>query len=131
MILVIGGAFQGKLEYVRKTFKGGTGPVAEGESCTPEEVRQVSVVNHFHLLVKRLVEQGGDPHEAARKMLEINPDLIIISNELGCGVVPVTPFDRAYREAAGRVCCELAARAAEVHRVVCGLGQVIKAGGNP
>lgn len=128
MILVIGGAFQGKLEYVRKTFAAGAGAVAEGESCTPEEIRGAAVLNHFHLLVKRLVEQGEDPHEMARKMLEANPDLIIISNELGYGVVPVTPFDRAYREAAGRVCCELAAQATEVHRVVCGLGQVIKAG---
>lgn len=127
MILVIGGAFQGKLEYVKKTFESGTGPVAEGESCTLEDIRGAAVVNHFHLLIKRLVEQGEDPHETARKMLEANPDLIIISNELGYGVVPVTPFDRAYREAAGRVCCELAARAKEVHRVVCGLGQVIKA----
>lgn len=128
MILVIGGAFQGKLEYVRKTFAVGAGAVAEGESCTLEEIRQAAVVNHFHLLVKRMVEQGEDPHEMARKMLEANPDLIIISNELGYGVVPVTTFDRAYREAAGRVCCELAAWATEVHRVVCGLGQVIKAG---
>ena len=127
MILVIGGAFQGKLEYVRKNFAAGTGSVAEGESCTLEEIRQAAVVNHFHLLVKRLVEQGEDPHEMARKMLEANPDLIIISNELGYGVVPATPFDRAYREAAGRVCCELAAQAKEVHRVVCGLGQIIKA----
>ena len=128
MILVIGGAFQGKLEYVRKTFAAGTGAVAEGESCTLEEIREAAVLNHFHLLVKRLVEKGEDPHEMARKMLEVNPDLIVIGNELGYGVVPVTPFDRAYREAAGRVCCELAARAAEVHRVVCGLGQIIKAG---
>lgn len=126
MILVIGGAYQGKLEYVRTTFAAGTGPVADGENCTQEEMRQASVVNHFHLLVKRMVEQGEDPHEMARRMVDDNPDLVVISNELGYGVVPVTPFDRAYREAAGRVCCELAARAKEVHRVVCGLGQVIK-----
>lgn len=126
MILVIGGAFQGKLEYVRTHFAAGTGPVADGADCTPEEIRHAAVLNHFHLLVRRLLEEGTDPHAAVAQMLSDHPDLIIISNELGYGVVPMEAFDRTYRETVGRVCCELAARAETVHRVVCGLGQIIK-----
>ena len=59
---------------------------------------------------------------------EKNPDVVILSNELGYGVVPVDQFDRAYREKTGRVCCKVAQAAQEVHRVVCGLGTVIKHG---
>ena len=35
-------------------------------------------------------------------------------------------FDRAYREAVGRICTKLAAYSDEVTRVVCGIGTVIK-----
>ena len=37
-------------------------------------------------------------------------------------------INRAYREKTGRVCCQAARRASEVHRVVCGIGTVIKHG---
>ena len=66
----------------------------------------------------------------AEELAKKNPEVILISNELGYGVVPVDPFDRQYREAVGRTCEKLAAFAEEVHRVVCGLGLVIK-GKNP
>ena len=51
-----------------------------------------------------------------------------MTNELGYGVVPTDSFDRAYREKTGRVCCRIAKEADEVHRVVCGIGTVIKHG---
>ena len=92
MILVIGGAYQGKLNYVCQTFHVEKSRAADGESCSPEEIRRAAVLNHFHLLVKRLVKEGKDPFEAVRQILAENPDLIIISNELGYGVVRWTPL---------------------------------------
>ncbi|MCI9019059.1 MAG: cobinamide kinase, partial [Lachnospiraceae bacterium] len=53
-------------------------------------------------------------------------EAVIVVNELGSGVVPIDAFDRNYRETTGRICCELAKKAREVHRVVCGIGMVIK-----
>ena len=50
----------------------------------------------------------------------------MITNELGSGVIPADPFDRQWREASGRAACDLAKYAAQVHRVVCGIGTVIK-----
>ena len=55
-----------------------------------------------------------------------NPDVILVSQEVGYGVVPVDAFDRKYREAVGRVCTKLAAYSHKVTRVVCGIGTVIK-----
>ena len=51
---------------------------------------------------------------------------IVIATEVGGGVVPVDPEERAAREAAGRLSCLLAARADTVVRVCCGLPQVLK-----
>ena len=52
--------------------------------------------------------------------------MIIVCREVGCGIVPMDAFEREYRETVGRVCTELAAMSEEVHRVLCGVGTVIK-----
>lgn len=51
---------------------------------------------------------------------------IVIATEVGGGVVPTDPAERAAREAAGRLSCLLAERADTVVRVCCGLPQVLK-----
>ena len=60
------------------------------------------------------------------KLIEKNPEVILISDEVGYGVVPVDAFDREYREAVGRTCTRLASFSSRVTRVVCGVGTVIK-----
>ena len=55
-----------------------------------------------------------------------NPEICIVTNELGYGVVPIEPFDRKWREKTGRICTELAAKADSVTRVVCGIGILLK-----
>ena len=57
---------------------------------------------------------------------EGNPDIVVVSQEVGYGVVPMDAFDRKYREAVGRVCTGLASKSKKVTRVVCGIGTVIK-----
>lgn len=47
--------------------------------------------------------------------------VVIVSNELGLGLVPAEPHARAFRDVAGRVNQQLAAEADEVHLVVSGL----------
>ena len=51
---------------------------------------------------------------------------VITLTEVGGGVVPTDPAQRAAREAAGRLGCLLAARADTVVRVFCGLPLVLK-----
>ncbi|MCI8730554.1 MAG: adenosylcobinamide kinase [Lachnospiraceae bacterium] len=124
MELIIGGAYQGKWEYAKKLF-----PQAvwvSGENCTLEELLAAEGVYDFHNFLGRQMEQGADLEKLPELILEKNPGLVIVSDEVGYGVVPIDAGDRAFREAVGRVCCELAARAQRVHRVVCGIGTVIK-----
>ena len=65
---------------------------------------------HFHEWVKKGLEKSGFG-EFSRENSGKNPDLIVISNELGYGVVPIDAFDRKYRESTGRLCTQLAAKA--------------------
>ncbi len=59
-------------------------------------------------------------------MIKENRKAVIISNEIGYGIVPIDKFERRYRELTGRICCEIAKESKEVHRVICGIGTIIK-----
>lgn len=141
MILVIGGAYQGKEEYVKKRL------LAELSEKFPDT--EYVVENAWHLKIKEQMKAGEDPMEAAKALLETTEGrnglqengsfqtgisgspqngriLVVICDEVGYGVVPVDAFERAFREKVGRVCCYFAKEAQQVIRVVCGVGNRIK-----
>ncbi|HIS07715.1 MAG TPA: bifunctional adenosylcobinamide kinase/adenosylcobinamide-phosphate guanylyltransferase [Candidatus Choladocola avistercoris] len=126
MILVTGGCFQGKKEYAFRQFGIRPEDAADGASCPLEAIYEAGMLYHFHEYIRRLMQEGRE--FSLEELLERNPQIVLVTNELGYGVVPVDQFDRAYREKTGRVCCKVAQAAQEVHRVVCGLGTVIKHG---
>lgn len=55
-----------------------------------------------------------------------NADLVIVSNEVGLGIVPGNALSRQFREAQGRLNIALAAQADCVVQVVAGLPMVLK-----
>ena len=129
MKLIIGGSYQGKLNYVLEKEELKLTDVFDGGAHKLEEVYEKSVLNHFHLLIGRLMEKEYNIDiimEEIESILTVNPNIIIITNELGCGIVPMDKQDRVYREVTGRICCKLAKRADRVYRVVCGIGTLIK-----
>ena len=52
--------------------------------------------------------------------------VVIVSNELGLGLVPADPLTRTFRDLAGRVNQQIAAGADEVHLIVSGLSLRLK-----
>ncbi len=126
MKLIIGGAFQGKKEYAREHFSLSKEEMIDGKDAEYEDIFHCRCMYHFHEWVKKGLEKKWDFENLAEKIQKENPNLIVISNELGYGVVPVSAFDRKYREGTGRLCTQLAAKSQQVIRVVCGLGMVIK-----
>ncbi|NCC01423.1 MAG: adenosylcobinamide kinase [Clostridia bacterium] len=126
MWLISGGAYQGKLEYVLTKKQISFDDIIDGENCDFQDLLEKPLVTHFHLWVKRMLLEKKDVAALVDQIIQENQDIIIIVNELGCGIVPIDAFDREYRETTGRICCRLAKDATEVHRVVCGIGMVIK-----
>lgn len=125
MHLIIGGAFQGKLDYAKKIYPGLHW--ADGEVCTPEEVETCDGIYHFEQYVKRLLKSEEKPEKRIEELLlKTRRIRVIIGNEVGYGLVPVDTFERKYRETVGRICTKLAADATSVTRVVCGIGVRIK-----
>ena len=64
--------------------------------------------------------------EDARAILAGRPEIAIICDEVGNGIVPMDAFEREYRERLGRFLIEVAKRADRVERIMCGIGQRIK-----
>jgi len=126
MWLITGGAFQGKMDYALSQTGIQAEKVIDGATCEVFELLDKPLVNHFHLWIYRMLQEGKDINEALNQILQKNPNIVIVVDELGCGIVPIEAFDRNYREITGRVCCLLAENAKEVHRVICGLGMVLK-----
>lgn len=154
MEVYFGGAFQGKLEYVLE--KKGCLKVADGAECSLKDIKEAQVLNHLHLYIKRLTYKEGAAYnttvddtitaddtitvdttaktmsaaEIINDIYEANPDIILICDEVGGGIVPLKKEDRIYREAVGRALCCAVKKSDRVERVMCGIGQCLKCDGS-
>ena len=127
MKLVIGGTAQGKLEYILLKYDAQKNMVWDGVLPNDRKLnKNIVIINHFHQWVKSRMVSGGCPEDEIMSFLDCNEDCIIICDEIGNGIVPIDPFERQYRERTGRLLVQLAMRAEEVERIICGIGQKIK-----
>lgn len=122
--IIIGGAFQGKAQYATKIYPGLE--LTDGINCSLDEIENCVAINKFHSFTRRWLLEGRTK-EALLTILENNRSLqLLISDEIGYGLVPIDDFEREHREFHGRVMTELAEQADCVERVVCGIPQRIK-----
>lgn len=124
MEMIIGGAFQGKSAYAKNQY-----PDIQwksGKDIEEETLMEAKGVLDFHEYIRKELKEGRTVAGLAEKLTERNPDLILVCDEVGYGVVPVDAFDREYRETVGRICTKLAGASKRVVRIVCGIGTVIK-----
>lgn len=117
MILVIGGMGQGKLAAVLRN----TEYTEKDVTCTPGECKPV--LNNLQKAVRSALAEGKTQEQI---FAELAGHAVIISDEVGCGVVPVDRFEREWRETVGRICCLLAKNAEQVVRLFCGVPMVLK-----
>lgn len=109
MIFIIGGYAQGKAQYAKEHF--------------PESEKHIIRLNE---IARGWYSKGEDPKEKLDELLQRDPDAVILSEEIGSGIVPADPDSRGFREWMGRLQIYAAECAVKVIRVVCGLGQILK-----
>ena len=124
MEMIIGGAFQGKSSLAESKYPDIRW--VKGAEADWEAISKAKGILGFHEYIRKEMKAGNDISSLAEDLIRVNPDLILVSDEVGYGVVPIDAFDRAYREAVGRICTKLAAYSHRVTRVACGIGTVIK-----
>ncbi|OGO77687.1 MAG: bifunctional adenosylcobinamide kinase/adenosylcobinamide-phosphate guanylyltransferase [Clostridiales bacterium GWB2_37_7] len=61
-----------------------------------------------------------------KSAMDYKGTLIMVTNELGSGIVPEAPIARSFRDIAGRVNQQIAAHCQEVYLTVCGIPVQIK-----
>lgn len=128
MIFITGGAAQGKRDYVSRRFGLAPADILDGAHCEPAQVAGARCVIRYESLVRRLLIEGASPEAFTRSLIRTAPRLIVVQTEIGCGIVPLDPDDRTWREQAGRCGCLLAAAADEVVRLHCGIPVHLKGG---
>ena len=120
MILIIGGAHQGKLEFAKETF-GLT--EADIHTCTAGEI---DFSKRCIYGVEEFTWGHPDPKAYFREHREAWEDSILILRDVFCGVVPMEPETRLWRQKTGRLAQYLSKEASQVSRIFCGLEQRLK-----
>jgi len=124
MVLIIGGAWQGKLDFAKETYG-----LAEEDifTCQGGEIdfsrRCIDRLEEFTLAC---VQAGKDPVAYLEDNREKWQNSVLICQDISCGVVPMSPELRLWRNETGRLCQYLAKRATRVSRIFCGLEQRLK-----
>ena len=126
MIMITGGAYQGKTEFAKSHFGIADSDIINGGDCPFDRLFSAKCVKDYHLLVKRLLSEEYDPREYTEKLCGENPRLIVIIDEIGCGIIPVEKRERKWREETGRAGCIIASRSSAVIRLNCGIPSAIK-----
>ena len=90
----------------------------------------VILVDCLTLWLSNLMGAGLDHEAAANTLIDLLPDMrvpiVLVSNEVGLGLVPETPLGREFRDAQGRLNQRVAEAAERVEFVAAGLPLVLK-----
>ena len=120
MILIIGGAYQGKLDFAKDTF-GITD--ADVHIC---DAREIDFSKRCIYKIEEFTYGHPDPIGYFKDHREQWQDSILILQDIFCGVVPMDAENRAWRQKTGRLAQYLSKEAAQVSRIFCGLEQRLK-----
>lgn len=123
MILVFGGAYQGKLEYAEKKFNINTVCDCSGGGRPDFSAEVVAGIEGF---VMECVKGGIEAADYFREHEAEWKDSVLVITDISQGVVPTDRNVRAAREMNGRLMLYLADKAEQVHRVFCGIGKRIR-----
>ena len=130
MILIIGGAYQGKLDYAREEFQLKDEEIFDAsvndEAVWPELDFKARGINHLERFVLACVREGIEAGEYLKMNAGQLRDKIILADDISQGIVPMDKTERAWREETGRCLVFLGKEADKVVRVFCGIPQVIK-----
>ncbi|MCL1802204.1 MAG: bifunctional adenosylcobinamide kinase/adenosylcobinamide-phosphate guanylyltransferase [Eubacteriaceae bacterium] len=125
MVLIFGGAYQGKTAFAQRAF--GLSP-EEIYTCSENEQPSFSykAIDSFHEFIFECAKSGTDPSEFIISHFDDIKGKIIIMDDVCSGLVPMGAVNRLYRKYAGKSMQLLMGYADEAYRVFCGIGERLK-----
>lgn len=125
MVLIIGGAYQGKLDYAMKNYGITSDDVFDCEQKNSIDFSK-STIYSIDKLILQQIKDGIDPVLYVKESLHQFKSKIIICEDISCGVVPIDGLMRKWREYVGYTLATVSRECDEVVRVFCGLGTKLK-----
>lgn len=133
MIFIMGGAYQGKLDYAKKKYSLEKRDVfvcraaeSAGSGESPGIDFSKKCVSNIEEFAFACVSAGVEPLDYFVEHESEWQDSILICEDIFCGVVPLGADLREWRQATGRLCKYLSQQAESVIRIFCGLEQKLK-----
>lgn len=126
MRVIIGGAHNGKREYVKRMLEG---VLHHWIDCSVDDL---TIPSDGIVVIDRiehwLAQTELDEPEAVEFVLKLveDKDVIFILTDIGRGIVPMNAEQRRLRDACGRLYQRLIAQADDVTRIWYGLAQTLK-----
>jgi|SRR5471030_3016144 len=124
MILIFGGAYNGKLEFVKREYDINNEDIF---FCTDQHLRfDKKVLCGLHIFTRTCVLNKINSVEFLENNISFLKDKIIICDEINSGIVPMEKLDRAWREETGRALQVLTKHSSSVYRIFFGLQEELK-----
>ena len=124
MVLVFGGAYNGKLDFVKEKFS-----INEDDIfyCGVNEIDfSKKVICGLHKFTYNNILKDISSLQYIKENINLFKDKIIISDEISSGIVPLKKEERMWREETGRCLQYLSKEASCVYRIFCGIPTIIK-----
>ena len=124
MILIIGGAYQGKLKYAKDKYN-----IKDSDiNNLSKESLDLSkkCIYHMEELAFSLIDENKNVIDEVNRIMDNLKDKIIIIDDIFSGVVPIKKDLRIKREEAAKMACLLSKNASSIIRIYLGLDQIIK-----
>ena len=128
MNFVFGGRFQGKLEYAKGLYGRGltVADLRDYNDCNyVKAAEDADILVNLHEAIKTLIIKGESPWDYFNANIESFRGNVLIGDEIGCGIVPIDPILRDWRDETGRIYQLIASKAERVDRVWAGIGQKV------
>ena len=120
MILIIGGAYQGKLEFAKENLG-----VTDSNIYTCDS-DAIDFSKRCIYKIEEFTAHNEDPVSYFKSHRSQWQDSVLILQDIFCGVVPMGADNRAWRQRTGRLAQYLSKEASQVSRIFCGLEQQLK-----
>jgi adenosylcobinamide kinase/adenosylcobinamide-phosphate guanylyltransferase len=124
MILIFGGAYNGKLKFIKKKYHINNDDIF---FCKDERLEyNKKVICGLHIFIRVCSINKIDPMELLKDNIDLLKDKIIICDEINSGIVPMEGLDRVWREETGRSLQFLTKNSSDVYRIFFGLEEKLK-----
>lgn len=125
MHLIIGGAYQGKLDFAKAMYGFSDADVFFCTKDAPVDFSRPCIAN-IEEFVYGCAERGEAPTGCFHAQRALYKDSVLLCRDIHSGIVPVSSVDRAWREQTGALLKYLAEHADRVSRIYLGLEQRLK-----